>query len=485
MPLRICTISAEFTPFAKTGGLGDVVAALSKDLHHRGADVRVFLPFYSTIRLEGIEHHAVDFLQDVPVEFGPHSYRISVLTIRVPRSPLWIYLVDCPAAFDRARIYTNDPDEHLRFLLLTRAAFECCQRMDFAPDIVHCHDWHTAFAPLLLRAAYGWNQRLFAATRSVLTVHNIGYQGSFGAHQAGDVGIDPSALHQADLYAGRVNPLRHGVIHADAITAVSPTFAREIRTPEGGFGLDGDLRARGESVVGILNGVDYEEWDPGVDRHIPHRYGPDSLADKRRNKRRLLEVLGIPADDATPLFGMVTRLTVQKGIDLLPAVLPDALAARDLRLVALGSGEPHYEAFLRRLQARFPEKVVFHCGYNEQLAHWIEAASDYFLMPSLYEPCGLNQMYSLRYGTVPIVRRTGGLADSVQHFDPQTGAGDGIVFEHYDANALRWALGTALDWYGRPGLWERIARNGMAADFSWERQGAEYVALYERLAASP
>jgi len=238
-------------------------------------------------------------------------------------------------------------------------------------------------------------------------------------------------------------------------------------------------------VVGILNGVDYEEWDPGVDRHIPHRYGPDSLADKRRNKRRLLEVLGIPADDATPLLGMVTRLTVQKGIDLLPAVLPDALAARDLRLVALGSGEPHYEAFLRRLQARFPEKVVFHCGYNEQLAHWIEAASDYFLMPSLYEPCGLNQMYSLRYGTVPIVRRTGGLADSVQHFDPLTGAGDGIVFEHYDANALRWALGTALDWYGRPGLWERIARNGMAADFSWKRQGAEYVALYERLAASP
>ena len=485
MPRRICFVSAEYSPFAKSGGLGDVSSALTRHLHGRGHELRVFVPLHGRMDLTGVERHPVGFLQGVPIPVGPWVFNVDVQTIRVPGTSLWIYLIDCPSAFHRPGLYTSAADEHLRFLLLTRAAFECCQRMGFAPEVLHCNDWHTAFAPLLLRTTYAWDTALFGRTRSVLTIHNIGYQGTFAAASIGDLGpgVWPQDLQQADLAAGRINPLRHGILYADAVTTVSPTYADEIRTPEGGYGLDADLRRRGPAVLGILNGVDYGDWDPGVDRYIDCPYGPDDLGGKARNKAHFLEHLGLPASPRTPLIGMVTRLTVQKGIDLLYGPLPEFLATRDIRLVALGSGDAHYEAFMHSLQERFPGKAVFHAGYSEQLAHWIEAASDMFLMPSLYEPCGLNQMYSLRYGTVPIVRRTGGLADSVRHFDPATGEGTGVVFEHFDADAVRWALAQALDWYAQPGLWERIVQNGMRVDYSWDRQGAEYERLYDSLAA--
>lgn len=487
MSMRICFISAEYSPFAKTGGLGDVSAALTRHLARRGHDLRVFVPLHGQMELQGVDRHAVDFLQGLTVHVGPHEFHYDVQTARVPDSALWVYLVDCPLLFDRPRIYSDAPDEHVRYLALTKAALDCCQHMGFAPDILHSNDWHTAFAPLLLRTAYAWDRGVFGATRSIHTIHNIGYQGIFPAARAVDLGpgVGIEWLHPADLAAGHVNPMRHGVLHADVVTTVSPTYALEIRTPQGGHGLDADLRARGDSVVGILNGVDYEEWNPATDRYIPHRYGPADLAGKALNKTALLDLLRMPAPPGTPLIGLISRLTRQKGIDLLFETLPDLLAARDLRFVALGSGEPQYERFLHGLQERFPGKAIFYSGYSEELAHMIEAAADIFLMPSLYEPCGLNQMYSLKYGTVPIVRRTGGLADSVRHFDPAVGKGTGVVFNDFDAGGVRWALATALEWYGWPTVWHRLMLNGMREDFSWDSQGALYEKLYAAATAAP
>jgi starch synthase len=482
--VRICFLSAEYSPFAKTGGLGDVAAALTRQLARRGHDVRTFIPLHGQMDLRGVDLSGVDFLQDLTVRVGHHDVRYGVQTARVPGSELWVYLIDCPSLFDRPRIYSEAHDEHVRYLMLTRAAFECCQRLGFAPEIVHANDWHTAFAPLLLRTAYAWDKKCFGATRSVFTIHNIGYQGVFSAGQAGDLapGVGVEALHQDDLAAGRVNPMRHGVIYADAVTTVSPTYAAEIRTLEGGHGLDADLRARGAAVTGILNGVDYDEWNPATDRYIPHRYDAGSLAGKTRNKEALLDLLRMASPPATPLVGMVTRLTRQKGLDLLYDTLPEVLRRDAVRLVALGSGEQHYECFMHELQQRHPGRAVFYSGYSEELAHFIEAASDIFLMPSLYEPCGLNQMYSLKYGTVPIVRRTGGLADSVRHFDPATGAGTGVVFNDFDADAVRWAFSKALEWYRWPSIWRRLVRNGMAEDFSWQKQVGAYESLYAALA---
>ena len=486
MPYRVCFVTAEYAPLAKTGGLADVSSALTRYLHRRGDDVRVFIPFYRRIAERRLRLSPVDFLQHLPLTIGRREYRYSVLTGAAPGSDLPLYFIDCPALYDRPGVYSVEADEHRRFLLLTRAALECCQRMAFAPHILHCNDWHTAFGPLLLRSSFTWD-RLFAATRSVLTIHNIAYQGIFGAGDASDLGLGAavSLLHQQDLVAGRINTLLHGVMYADLVTTVSPGYAREICTPEYGAGLDGFLRVRGDRVVGILNGVDYDEWSPETDAYLPLHFSRDDLAGKAELKRLFLAKLGFESGPRTLLVGLVSRLVAQKGIELLAPVLPEALRTRDLNFVALGTGELQYEQFLGTLQHAYPSSVVYHRGYSEELAHWIEAAGDAFLMPSRYEPCGLNQMYSLRYGTVPIVRRTGGLADSVVHYSPATGAGTGVVFEHFDAPALRWALDFALDLHRQPLHWRRIVQNGMAQDFSWERQGALYIEQYRMLAGAP
>jgi starch synthase len=481
--MRVCFICAEYAPYAKTGGLGDVAAALTQELARAGHEVLCFVPLHGQISLSGAKVESVEALQRLVLAIGGREFTYDVRLARQPGSDGGVHLIDCPALFDRPQIYSDGPDEHLRYLMLTRAALECCQRLGFAPDIVHCNDWHTAFAPLLLRTAYAWDDRIFGGTRSVFTIHNIGYQGTFSAAYASDLapGIGREMLHQADLSAGQINPMRHGAIHAHAVTTVSPTYAREIRTPAAGFGLDADLRARGDAVVGILNGVDYEVWNPATDRYLPHHYDRDELAGKSLNKLALTDLLRLGGASGSPLLGMVTRLTPQKGIDLVMQVLPALIESRELRFVVLGKGEPRYERFFADLQRRFPGRAVYHDGYSEELAHFIEAAADIFLMPSFYEPCGLNQMYSLRYGTVPIVRRTGGLADSVQQYDPDTGEGTGIVFNDFDAGGLGWALDTALDWYEWPDLWRQIIDNGMRQDFSWRRAVVQYVELYKRL----
>ena len=482
MPLKICFVTAEMAPLAKAGGLADVSGALLKFLHARGHDIRLFMPAYDSIDLAGLDARPVEFLQDLAVSIGAREVRFSVLSVRHPDSDARAYLVDCPQVFHRASIYGTAVDEHRRFLLLTHAAFISCQHMSFAPDILHCNDWHTAAGPLWLRTLYQWD-RLFENTRSVLTIHNIGDQGVFSPASADDL-LPPhmhQALHQDDLRAGQVNLLRLGLVYADLITTVSPTYAREIMTPEYGHGMEDTLRSR-LNVIGILNGVDYDDWDPRHDRHLPLHYGANQLGVKAKLKAMLLERVGLEAGERRPLVGMVTRLADQKGIDVLFDALPAALAARDFNLVVLGSGEARYEQFFQALQQQFPARVHHARGFSEDLSHLIEAGSDMFLMPSRYEPCGLNQLYSLRYGTVPIVRRTGGLADSVEHFDVVSGTGTGIVFNDYDSSAVGWALNTALDLYQKKGSWRRLVQNAMAQDFSWRRQVGEYERVYQQLA---
>ena len=481
-PLRICAIASEAAPFAKTGGLADVAGALTKYLHAHGHDVRLFMPLHRAINRKHWPMDPAGALTGLSVQLGGHRFEYSILTSPLPGSQAHVYFIDCPALYDRDAIYSNAPDEHLRFVGLTRIALECCQHMAWSPHILHCHDWHAGFGPLLLKHLYGWDQ-LFAGTRSVLTIHNIGYQGVFGADRAADLGLGERThlLHQDDLRAGVVNALKHGCLYADAITTVSPTYANEIRTPQFGMGLEDVLNQRASVLTGILNGVDYDEWDPRTDRYIGEHYDATSLQVKARLKWKLMAQLGLDATPDTVLAGMVSRLAAQKGVELTLGALPRLLQDQTLAFVALGSGDPGYEQGLRELQQRFPQQVMFRQGYSEELAHWIEAASDLFLMPSQYEPCGLNQMYSLRYGTVPIVRRTGGLADSVHRYQPATGRGTGVLFDAFTPEALGNAVQTALALHAVPNHWNRLVRNGMAEDFSWERQGAKYVTLYRKL----
>lgn len=479
---KICQIAAEATPFAKTGGLGDVVAGLSRFLHGAGHDVRVFLPLYSQLKQGAWRLTPVDFIQNVPIQIGAQRFTYSASTTLLPESDLAIYLLDCPALFQRAGIYQGDFEDSLRFAFLTLATFESCQRMGWAPDVVHCHDWHTALAPIYLRTLFAWD-RLFAQTRTLLTFHNLAYQGIVPASRIAGLGLEAhvNLLDATDRAARRFNILKTGVVYADALSAVSRTFAAEIQQPEGGCGLDPWVRARSSQLFGIVNGVDYGEWDPQADPYIPYNYSPQDLAGKVRMKETLLQGVGLEPGTAAPVVGIVSRMTEQKGFDLCFDSLPRILASRDVRLVVLGSGEAKYEQFFQRLQLEFPQKVFAFRGYNEKLAHWIEAGADLFLMPSRFEPCGLNQMYSLRYGTPPIVRKTGGLADTVEPFDPATGAGTGFVFEHFTADGLAWALDLALRTFEDKEAWDALIQRGMAQDFSWEVQGQEYLELYGRL----
>jgi starch synthase len=484
--LKLCILSSEIVPYAKTGGLADVAGALVRNLSALGHDVRAFMPLYPIVRRNYPELQPVLGAQRAALTIGDTEYWFSLLTAGFPGSDAPVYFVDCPALFDRAGLYTNDPDEHRRFLLFTRATLEGCRRLGFAPHIFHCNDWHTAFLPLYLKTLYA-SDSLLARAKSLLTIHNIGYQGVISSAAAPDLGLGAAwaLLDQGDIARGVINPLKTGIKHAHSVSTVSPTYAREICETPLGMGLQVTLRERPDRVTGILNGVDYQEWDPRHDPHLSAHFSPQDLRGKLINKEMLAATVGLKMSTAQPLIGMVTRLTEQKGIDLLMDALPALLQVREFGLVVLGSGDGKYSAFFEQLAQRFAGRVSYHTGFDEPLAHLIEAGSDIFLMPSRYEPCGLNQMYSLRYGTIPVVRNTGGLADSVQHFDPSTGRGTGCVFNDYDVPAARWAINTVLDWYADPRSWLPLVQNAMAKDFSWTRQIREYESLYRGLATGP
>jgi starch synthase len=480
--LKLCILSSEVVPYAKTGGLADVAGAWVRNLSLLGHEVRAFMPLYAAVRRTHPEIRPAPSVPAAALTIGDREYCFSLQTAMFPGSDIPMYFVDCPALFDREGLYTNDPDEHRRFLLFTRATLESCRLMGFAPHVFHCNDWHSALLPLYLKTLYR-KDALLGAAKSLLTIHNIGYQGIMQSSQAADLALGSawSQLDQGDLAHGIVNSLKTGIKFADKVSTVSPTYAREIRDTPLGMGLQDALRARADRVVGILNGVDYEEWDPRHDRYLSAHFGPQDLRGKRAAKNQLTATARLKVPISSPLIGMVTRLTEQKGIDLLFDTVPALLQARDFTLVVLGSGDTKYVAFFEGLAQRFAGRVTYHPGFDEPLAHLIEAGSDMFLMPSRYEPCGLNQMYSLRYATIPIVRKTGGLADSVEHFDPASGQGTGCVFNDYDAPAIRWAIGTALDWHANKESWSQLMQNAMAKDFSWSRQIVEYDSLYREL----
>ena len=483
-PLRICLVASEVAPFAKTGGLADVLTGLGRWLGKKppggpGHDVRVFLPYYKRVADSGLPTEALAGAQHIDVRFPNRTIRCSIRTAPLPHSEVKVHFVDCPELYGRPELYTNDGDEALRFGMLCRAVLETCQRLQWSPDVVHCNDWHTGLLPLYLRTVYAWD-RLFANTKTLLTIHNIGYQGYFPDSQLDALGLGEQRahVHHGDLRDGKVSFLKTGVLHATRLSTVSRTYAKEIQTPEFGMGMDELLRTRSADLVGIVNGVDYGDWNPGADPLIPHHFEAGNTAGKAKMKAALLSRMQLPHDGRAPVFGVVSRLTAQKGFELFADSIPVFLQREDMRLCVLGSGEDQHEKYFQWLRDTWPKKVGIYRGFHDELAHWIEAGSDVFLMPSRFEPCGLNQMYSLRYGTPPVVRRTGGLADTVEAWNPQTQTGTGFLFDEFSSHALKGTLDWVFkNWRDQRG-WQKLVQNGMTRDFSWDRQGPEYVALY-------
>lgn len=477
--MKICMVASEATPFAKTGGLADVSSALTRALSAAGHDARLFLPMYAKLRSAGYKFSPVPEVQDIEFEFGGERARFSLSTLTLPESDAPVYFVRCPELFDTEALYPDDGRDHLRFALFSRAVLETCQRLGWGPDVVHCNDWHIGLLPLYLEVYYGWDE-LFKDTKTLLTIHNIGYQGLFPVEHLKALGLEDQKhlLYQEDVKDGVLSFLKTGLLYADLLSTVSETYAHEIQTEEYGMGLEQLLAKRADSLTGIVNGVDLGEWSPATDKLIPHNFTHNKLGGKTKNKRALSERLGLEFDERAAVLGIVSRLTWQKGFELLPDVLPVLLRRKDVRLAILGSGDEKYEKYFAWLQEMFPGQVGFHCGYDESLAHLVEAGSDMFIMPSRYEPCGLNQMYSLAYGTVPVVRNTGGLADTVRENEQD---GTGFCFDQFDSPSLLQALERALESWSDPKRWRALMLRGMAQDYSWERQAKHYIDLYGRL----
>jgi starch synthase len=463
-------VSSEAQPFAKTGGLADVVGALPGALRESGDEVAVVVPRYGSIDLK----RARRVYDGIAVYLGPTRYDIAIYqaTAEFP-----YYLVDCPPLFDRKGFYgelgMDYPDNHIRFAVFARAALAVA-RVLYRTDIFHCHDWQAGLVPALLRSSFSTDPT-YLGVKTLFTIHNLGYQGLFPKSAMAEAALDPAIYRPDGLeFFGQISYIKGGIAFADALNTVSPTYAREIQTPEYGFGLDGALRARAGVLSGILNGVDYQQWSPELDVHLPARYSADDLSGKSFCKQQLLEEFGLPKSAMDrPLIGIVSRFTRQKGADLI-AEVAGQIVADDLYLVALGSGETEYEAFFRQMAAQHPSRIAVRIGFDNGLAHRIEAGSDMFLMPSRYEPCGLNQIYSLRYGTVPVVRATGGLDDTIEE-------GTGFKFGDYSGQALMGAVRAAAGAFSDRDAWQEIMRRGMAKDFSWRASATLYSALYRRL----
>lgn len=464
-------VSSEATPFAKTGGLADVTGALPAALQKLGDEVAVVMPRYRQIRWESTEP-AYD---NMVVFAGTTPYRVDIRT-RV-HNGVRFYFVEAPYFYDRSGLYNTYGDDywdnHKRFAVLSLASLGVAQLL-FPCDVLHCHDWQAALTPVYLADQQHSNPHFFGV-KTLMTIHNLGYQGLFGKDAFWDLGLNGGWFSPDKLeFYGGLNLLKGGINTASWISTVSPSYAREIQTEADGFGLDGVLRGKAGTLSGILNGVDYSEWSPEVDQFIPAHYSAGDLGGKRACKRALLEEFGLPADDLDrPLLGIVSRFADQKGFDLI-AGLASLFAEQNIQLVVLGSGDWKYEKLFNDWHRWLPHKVGVHIGYNNGLAHRIEAGADLFLMPSAYEPCGLNQIYSLKYGTVPVVRATGGLDDTIQE-------DTGFKFGSYSVGAFYDVLRTALGAFQNRESWAERMRRGMAKDFSWDASAREYSALYEHL----
>ncbi len=472
VPLRVAILSPEAVPFAKVGGLADVSGALPKALHAEGIDSFLILPLYDQIDRS---LPAGTFIEDLEVTWRGKQPRVSVWKSDVLNAPT--YLIDAPHYFSRGKIY-GDNDDFERFAFFCRAAIALLKRLDHAPDVLHCNDWPCGFAAVEMRVRRR-QEEYFANTKILFSIHNIAYQGFFNP---ADLWWLDLALYTDDfMLKGAASALKAGLIAADALSTVSPRYAQEIQTPEQGYGLDWLMRARRDRLRGITNGVDYDIWNPETDPHIAANFSADDLSGKRECRLDLLRRFGLPEEPERPIIAIISRLVAQKGYDLIRQAASGILDTGAF-FIALGAGAKEYEDFLQNWHDTVPNRVGAYIGFaGEPLAHQIEAGADLFLMPSLYEPCGLNQMYSMRYGTVPVVRATGGLDDTVQQFDTATNEGNGFKFGPYAASPMLEKIREGLYFYKQREAWETIQRNGMTIDNSWSAAAKKYIQLYEEI----
>jgi starch synthase len=484
--LKIAFFVSELAPLCKTGGLADVAGALPEALAAEGNSVTVFLPFYSEVArsLEKLRLKAEPIIEAFPLWIG--SQRITAGVHRVLMNGFEVMLIKCPELYDRRGLYQENgvdfPDNLIRFSALVQASLEVILLLGLEFNVLHSHDWQAALVPVIAKMRYG--DFSIGKFPHVLTIHNLGYQGLFLPSEFQYLNLPRTAYSIDGLeYYGRINLLKGGIAYADAITTVSPTYAKEILTEEFGAGLEGMLRASQAKLFGIINGIDEREWNPNTDEHIPMQYNVDSLSGKKDCKEALLDEVGLPADLTKPLLGMITRLATQKGLDLVVKAA-ESLFKKDLAIIILGTGEPAIHDALLKLSEAYPEKLKVILKFDNGLAHRIEAGADMFLMPSRYEPCGLNQLYSMRYGTIPIVNPVGGLSDTVIPYTEENahnGIARGFAMEYYTADGLLATIDHALEVYDDANEWDRLLRHVMSLDFSWRASACEYEALYRKL----
>jgi starch synthase len=473
--VRIAILSSEAVPFAKTGGLADVAGALPKALRDKGEDALLVLPLYQQINRELLSEKLIE---DVPVPWRGGVHQTRIFESQAAGAPS--YLIDVPEFFWRPSIYGYQ-DDHGRFAFFSRAALALFKYLDWAPDIIHGNDWPCGFAMVEARQRRHIDP-FFKQARTLFSIHNAAYQGAFDPRDLWWLGFGESPDAQDFMLQGTASALKAGLIAADALSTVSRRYAMEIQSPQQGYGLDWLFHARADRLAGITNGVDYEIWNPETDPHIAANFSAADLSGKKACKLDLLRRFGLPEEPERPIIAIISRLVSQKGYDLIRELAGEILRTGSF-FIALGAGAREYEDFLQNWHDSAPNRVGVYKGYGgEPLAHQIEAGADIFLMPSLYEPCGLNQMYSMRYATVPVVRATGGLDDTVQNYDPGTGAGNGFKFGPYNAGALLEKIREALYFYGTPEAWRKIQLNGMAVDNSWSAAAAKYIELYREIA---
>ena len=472
--MRVAILASEVVPFAKTGGLADVAGALPKALREHYVDARVVLPLYDQIDRKLLSSKIIE---NVPVEWRGGTRLTRVWQSDAAGAPA--YLIEAPQYFSRPSIYGYG-DDHERFAFFSRAALAFFKHLQWQPDLIQNNDWPCGFATIELRARRRYDA-FYQPIRTLFSIHNIAYQGAFDPRDLWWLGFGDLPERDDFMFKGEASALKAGLIASDALSTVSRRYAEEIKTPEHGYGLDWLLRARHDRLAGVTNGVDYDVWNPETDPHITARFSQDDLSGKRKCKLDLLRRFGLPEDAFRPIIAVISRLVSQKGYDLIRE-LAGAILETGSFFIALGAGAREYENFLQAWHDRAPQQVAIYKGYaGEPLAHQIEAGADIFLMPSRYEPCGLNQMYSMRYGTVPVVRATGGLDDTVENFDPAQGTGNGFKFQDYTSAALLEKIREAIYFYGKPKSWRQIQRNGMSMDNSWSAAARRYIEIYQEL----
>jgi starch synthase len=488
-PLNILFVSSEVEPFAKTGGLADVSGALPRAIRDLGHEIRVIMPKYRSVEERKFRLHEVLRLQQIDIPIGQEVEKASVKSsiLTNTKAKIQVYFLANESLFDRNGLYTDPQtrkdyqDNDDRFIFFCRGVLETLKRLRWQPDILHCNDWQSGLIPAYLKTLYR-NDPFFSKVKTIFTIHNLAYQGLFPESSFTKTHL-PRELFAADgvEFYGNLNFLKTGLVYSDVITTVSEKYAQEIQSSdEYGCGLSGVLQKRKSDLFGILNGIDYSIWNPEVDDLLTQKYDVRTLEGKQINKAELLREFKLKPKEGTPVIGCISRLAEQKGFDLIKESAEDFLKL-DVQFILLGTGEKKYEDFFEAMQKRYHGKVGVYIGFSNELAHLIEAGSDMFLMPSRYEPCGLNQMYSLRYGTIPIVRATGGLEDTIEDYDPATGNGSGFKFSRYEAKELLKAIERALAAYTDQNAWRKMMKQAMQKDFSWETSAKKYITLYKNV----